>query len=131
MLSPDHSGVGDGPSRERSLQHAEVSQRFRRSLRIEPIPRRNQTLRYIHTLICILMTMDKFMYMYSRLSQVSVPALSYPTASGYLLAQGSGSSNRQNRNRLLVSLTLLGSSCSISGVCLGFDDLVRRGDVGP
>ena len=53
------------------------------------------------------MTMDKFIYMYSRYDQATVPALSYPTASGYLLAQGPGYSNRQNRNRLLVSLTWL------------------------
>ena len=51
--------------------------------------------------------MDKFIYMYSRYDQATVPALSYPKASGYLLAQGPGSSKGQNRNRLLVSLTWL------------------------
>ena len=51
---------------------------------------------------------DNDIYMYSRLGQaIIVPALSYPTASGYFLAQGPGSSNRQNRNRLLVTLTWL------------------------
>ena len=78
VVPSDLSGVGCGPFRKTCLQPVELFKHLRRALRIEPIPRKKQTLFYMWCIyVCVKSRNSKFT------EQVVAPPSSYPEGDGY------------------------------------------------